>query len=226
MSVVKQISATARTQVGKGAARAVRREGKVPAVIYGAGKPPVAIALDAKATNLLIYAGHFLTNVLEIDVEGTKSRVIPRDYALDPVKDTVEHVDFLRIDAGSRLRVEITVHAINAAASPGVKRGGTVNIVAHTLAVLAPAENIPDSIDIDVSDLDINDSLHVSQVTLPAGVSYAGQGDVTLVSIVAPAADEEEPAAAEAAAPAATKAAPAAAKAPAAAAKAPAAPKK
>ncbi|MDQ0394685.1 50S ribosomal protein L25/general stress protein Ctc [Labrys monachus] len=217
MSVVKQISATARTQVGKGAARAVRREGKVPAVIYGAGKPPIAIALDAKATNLLVYAGHFLTNVLEIDVEGTKSRVIPRDYALDPIKDTVEHVDFLRIDAGSRLRVEIPVHAINAAASPGVKRGGTVNIVAHTLAVLAPADNIPDAIEVDVSSLDINDSLHISQVTLPAGVSFAGQGDETLVSIVAPAADEEPAATAEAAAPAA------AAKAPAAAAKAPAA---
>lgn len=215
MSVVKQISATARTQVGKGAARAVRRAGKVPAVIYGAGKPPVAIALDAKETNTLVYAGHFLTNVLEIDVEGSKSRVIPRDYALDPVKDTVEHVDFLRIDAGSRLRVDIPVHAINAALSPGVKAGGTVNIVAHTLTVLAPADNIPDAIEVDVSALDFNESLHVSQVKLPDGVSYAGQGDETLVSIVAPVAAEEAPApAAEAVAPAAAPA------------KAPAAPKK
>ena len=199
MSVVKQISATARTQGGKGAARAVRREGKVPAVIYGAGKPPVSISLDAKQMNLLVYAGHFLTTVIEVDVEGAKTRVIPRDYALDPIKDTVEHVDFLRVDAGSRLRVEVPIHAVNASTSPGVKRGGAVNIVTHTLTVLAPADAIPDAIDVDVSALDINDSLHVSQVALPAGVSYAGQDDATLVSIVPPVGEEAEPAAATAA---------------------------
>ena len=208
---VKQISATARTQVGKGAARAVRREGKVPAVIYGAGKPPIAIALDSKATNLLIYAGHFLTTVFEVEVDGKKNRVIPRDYALDPVKDTVEHVDFLRIDAGSRLRVEIPVHAINAAASPGVKLGGSVNVVTHALTVLAPADEIPESIDVDVSALEINDSVHVSQIKLPEGVSYVGQDDATLVSILPPAGEEAAPVVAEpvaapaAAAPAAKK---------------------
>ncbi|WP_413992608.1 50S ribosomal protein L25/general stress protein Ctc [Labrys okinawensis] len=207
---VKQISATARTQVGKGAARAVRREGKVPAVIYGAGKPPVSIALDSKATNLLVYAGHFLTTVFEIEVDGKKTRAIPRDYALDPVRDTVEHVDFLRVDAGSRLRVEIPVHAINAAASPGVKLGGSVNVVTHALTVLAPADKIPDSIDVDVSALAINDSVHISQITLPEGVSYVGQDDATLVSILPPAGEEAAPAAAE------PTAAPAAAPAPAA----------
>ena len=157
MSVVKQISATARTQVGKGAARAVRREGRVPAVIYGAGKPPTPISLDRKQTQLLVYAGHFLTTLFEVDVDGQKTRVIPRDYQLDAVRDSVEHVDFLRIDAGSRIRVEVPVHAINAALSPGVKRGGAVNIVTHSLIVLAPADNIPDSIDVDVSALDINE---------------------------------------------------------------------
>jgi large subunit ribosomal protein L25 len=209
---VKQISATARTQVGKGAARAVRREGKVPAVIYGAGKPPVSIALDSKSTNLLVYAGHFLTTVFEIEVDGKKTRAIPRDYALDPVKDTVEHVDFLRIDAGSRLRVEIPVHAINAAASPGVKLGGSVNVVTHALTVLAPAEKIPDSIDVDVSTLAINDSVHISQITLPEGVSYVGQDDATLVSILPPAGEEAAPAAAEPAVAPAAAAAPAAKK--------------
>ncbi len=204
---VKQISATARTQVGKGAARAVRREGRVPAVIYGAGKPPLAIAVDAKETNRLIYAGHFLTTVFEIEVDGKKTRAIPRDYALDPVKDTVEHVDFLRIDSGSRLRVEIPVHAVNAAASAGVKRGGAVNIVTHSLPVLAPADKIPDSIEVDVSALDINDSIHISQVTLPEGVSYAGQDDATLVSIVAPVGEEAAPAAETPAEPAAAPAA-------------------
>lgn len=209
---VKQISATARTQVGKGAARAVRREGKVPAVIYGAGKPPVSIALDSKATNLLVYAGHFLTTVFEIEVDGKKTRAIPRDYALDPVKDTVEHVDFLRVDAGSRLRVEIPVHAINAAASPGVKLGGSVNVVTHALTVLAPADKIPDAIDVDVSTLAINDSVHISQITLPEGVSYVGQDDATLVSILPPAGEEAAPAAVEPAAAPVAAAAPAAKK--------------
>ncbi|CAM5770578.1 50S ribosomal protein L25 [Labrys miyagiensis] len=209
---VKQISATARTKVGKGAARAVRREGNVPAVIYGAGKPPVAIALNAKETNQLIYAGHFLTTVFEVDIEGKKSRVIPRDYALDPVKDTVEHVDFLRVDASSRLRVEIPVHAVNAANSVGVKRGGAVNIVTHSLSVLAPADKIPESIDVDVSALDINDSIHVSQVKLPEGISYAGQDDATLVSIVPPVGEEVAPAAEATAEAAAGTAAPAAKK--------------
>lgn len=199
---VKQISATARTQVGKGAARAVRREGKVPAVIYGSGKPPVSIALDAKETNRLVYAGHFLTTVFEIEVDGSKTRAIPRDYALDPVKDTVEHVDFLRIDAGSRLRVDVPVHAVNAATSTGVKRGGSVNIVTHSLSVLAPADKIPDSIDVDVAALDINDSIHLSQIKLPEGVSYAGQDDATLVSILPPAGEEAAPAAEVAAEPA------------------------
>ncbi|MFT4131318.1 50S ribosomal protein L25/general stress protein Ctc [Labrys sp. (in: a-proteobacteria)] len=199
---VKQISATARTQVGKGAARAVRREGKVPAVIYGAGKPPLSIALDAKEANKLVYAGHFLTTVFEIEVDGSKTRAIPRDYALDPVKDTVEHVDFLRVDAGSRLRVDVPVHAVNAATSVGVKRGGAVNIVTHSLSVLAPADKIPDSIDVDVAALDINDSVHVSQIKLPEGVSYAGQDDATLVSIVPPVGEEAAPAAEVAAEPA------------------------
>lgn len=199
---VKQISATARTQVGKGAARAVRREGKVPAVIYGAGKPPVSIALDAKEANKLVYAGHFLTTVFEIEVDGSKTRAIPRDYALDPVKDTVEHVDFLRVDAGSRLRVDVPVHAVNAAISVGVKRGGAVNIVTHSLSVLAPADKIPESIDVDVAALDINDSVHVSQIKLPEGVSYAGQDDATLVSIVPPVGEEAAPAAEAAAEPA------------------------
>ena len=186
MSAVKQISATARDSVGKGAARAVRREGKIPAVIYGAGKPPTPITLDANETNLLVYAGHFLTTMFEIEVGGEKTRVIPRDYPLDPVKDHVEHVDFLRIAAGSRIRVEIPVHAINAGVSPGVKRGGSINIVTHAVSLMVPADNIPDSVDVDISALDISESIHISQVTLPAGATFAGQGDVTLVSIVPP----------------------------------------
>jgi large subunit ribosomal protein L25 len=207
MSAVKQISASARERVGKGAARQVRREGKIPAVIYGAGKPPTPISLEANATNLLVYAGHFLTTMFEIDVAGEKTRVIPRDYQLDPVSDKVEHVDFLRVAAGAKIRVDIPVHAINAGVSPGVKRGGSVNIVTHAITLLVPADAIPDAVDVDISALDISESVHISQITLPAGTTFAGQGDVTLVSIVPPtieAAPEPTPeaAAATAAAPA------------------------
>jgi large subunit ribosomal protein L25 len=186
MSAVKQISASARERVGKGAARQVRREGKIPAVIYGAGKPPTPIALEANATNLLVYAGHFLTTMFEIEVGGEKTRVIPRDYQLDPVSDKVEHVDFLRVAAGAKIRVDIPVHAVNAGVSPGVKRGGSVNIVTHAITLLVPADSIPDAVDVDISALDISESVHISQITLPAGTSFAGQGDVTLVSIVPP----------------------------------------
>jgi large subunit ribosomal protein L25 len=199
MSAVKQISATGRDRVGKGAARAVRRGGRVPAVIYGAGKPPTPIALDANEANLLVYGGHFLTTMFEIEVGGEKTRVLPRDYQLDPVTDTVEHVDFLRIAAGARIRVEVPVHAVNAGVSPGVKRGGSINIVAHTVSLMVPAESIPDFVDVDVSELDINDSLHISQITLPQGTTFAGQGDPTLVSIVPPTVEAApEPAPAEA----------------------------
>jgi large subunit ribosomal protein L25 len=186
MSAVKQISATARERVGKGAARAVRRDGKIPAIIYGAGKPPLPIALDTAQAQLLVYSGHFLTTMFEVEVAGEKTRVIPRDYQLDPVTDAVEHVDFLRVAAGARIRVDIPVHAINASQSPGVKRGGSVNIVAHTLTLLVPAEAIPEAVDIDVAELDINEALHLSQVTLPKGATFVGQGDPTLVSIVPP----------------------------------------
>jgi large subunit ribosomal protein L25 len=186
MSAVKEISATARERVGKGAARAVRRTGQMPAVIYGAGLAPMPIALDAKATTQLVRAGHFLTTVFEIDVAGSKTRVIPRDYQLDPVSDAIEHIDFLRIAAGAHIRVEVPVHAINAGLSPGVKRGGSVNIVTHTLLLSVPADNIPEAVDVDIAALDINESIHISEIVLPQDTSFAGQGDVTLVSIVPP----------------------------------------
>lgn len=212
MSAVKQISASARAGVGKGAARAVRRAGKVPAVIYGAGQAPTPIALDANSTNLLVYAGHFLTTVFEIDVDGSKSRVIPRDYQLDPVSDRVEHIDFLRLAAGSRIRLAIPVHVTGAETSPGVKRGGAVNIVTHAIELMVPADNIPDAIVVDISAMDINGSVHVSQVALPAGAKRVHSDDETLVSIVPPTiVTEAAPAAAAPAAAApAGKAAPAA----------------
>jgi large subunit ribosomal protein L25 len=126
MATVLEMKATARPKAGKGAARAVRRDGRVPGVIYGDNKDPLPISVDHAELKHRIYAGRFLTTIYELDVDGTKHRVIPRDYQLDPVRDLPVHVDFLRLSAGAKIRVRIPVHVMNAEQAPGVKRGGTV----------------------------------------------------------------------------------------------------
>jgi large subunit ribosomal protein L25 len=135
MAEVKKLAATVRSGIGKGAARSVRREGRIPAVIYGGGDAPQPLSLDQKEVTKLIYAGHFLTTIFELDIDGKTERAIPRDYQLDVVKDTPLHVDFLRLRAGSRLRVEVPVHFVNHDAAPGLKRGGSLNIVYHSVAI-------------------------------------------------------------------------------------------
>lgn len=185
MASLKQLAATRREGVGKGAARAVRRDGRVPAVIYGAGQPPVAISLDYKTTNKLIYAGHFLTTVFEIDVEGTKIRAIPRDYQLDRVRDFPIHVDFLRLAEGSTVRVEVPVHVTGQDTSAAIKAGGSLNLVRHSIELIVPADNIPESITIDVSKAKIGESIHISQIQLPAGAKpvTGGEKDLTIITI-------------------------------------------
>jgi len=211
MATVKEMKATARSRAGRGAARAERRAGRVPGVIYGDGKPPINVSVDHAELKQRIYAGHFLTSIYELDVDGAKQRVIPRDFQLDPVKDLPVHVDFLRLGVGAQIRVRIPVHVINADQAPGVKRGGTVNIVTHAVEVICSADAIPDSIDVDISSLEINYSKHLNEVTLPPNVRVVGQFDQTLVTIVPPSGYAEEmKAAAEAAAAAATAAATAA----------------
>src|SRR5881227_700749 len=204
MATVNELSATARPKAGKGAARAVRREGRVPAVIYGDGKEPLGISLDFKELKQKIYAGHFLTTVCNLEVDGTKHRVIPRDFQLDPVMDNPMHVDFLRLGEGATVRLRVPIRVKNADQAPGIKRGGTVNIVTHTISVLVPADNIPQAFDVDLTGLDINYSRHLSDITLPPNVKVLEHGDITLVTIVPPSGYAEEmKAAAEAAAAAA-----------------------
>lgn len=227
-AAIKTLAAAVRSGIGKGAARSVRRGGRVPGVIYGGGEAPEPISLDYNETHKLIYAGHFLATIFELDIDGRKERVIPRDYQLDVVKDTPMHVDFLRLRAGSKLKVAIPVHFINGETAPGIKRGGTLNVVQHSIDLLAPADNIPDSITIDLAGLDINDSVHISAVALPEGCTPAIRDrDFTVVTIAAPSvltAEEEgasqsaEAAAAAAPAPAGKTGAPAKGGAPAAAA--------
>lgn len=187
MAETKTLAATVRSGIGKGASRSVRRAGRIPAVIYGGGDPAQPISLDYREVNRLIYAGHFLTTIYEIDVDGAKQRVIPRDYQLDRIEDRPLHVDFLRLRPGSTLRVAIPVHFINQDASPGLKKGGALNIVRHTIELKVPADAIPEAVVVDLSELDITESVHISGVTLPEGCRPTDtRYDFTIVTIAAP----------------------------------------
>jgi large subunit ribosomal protein L25 len=214
MATVKELKATARPKSGKGAARAERRAGRVPGVIYGNNQPPQPISVDDAELRQRIQAGRFLTTIFDIDLDGKKHRVIPRDFHLDPVKDFPIHVDFMRLGEGATIRVSIPLRILKAEAAPGVKRGGTVNIVTHAIDLECAVDNIPQFIEADVGGLEISHSLHLSDVKLPAGVKSLAREDITLVTIVPPSGYAEELKAAAAAA--AGTAAPAAGVAPAA----------
>src|ERR1700749_642115 len=222
-TTVKELKATARPSVGKGAARAERRAGRGPRGSYGNNQPPLPISVEDKELRLRILAGRFLTTIYDIDLEGKKHRVIPRDFHLDAVKDFPIHVDFMRLGEGATIRVSAPLHIQNAESAPGVKRGGTVNIVTHTIDLDCSVDNIPQYVEADVSSLEISHSLHLSDIKLPAGVKSLSREDVTLVTIVPPSGYAEELKAAAAAAAAGPAAAAAPGAAPAASAAAPAA---
>ena len=179
-----ELTAEAREQVGKGSARAVRRDGKVPAVIYGDKQPPLSIALSYKDVYYKIHGGGFLTTIATIEVDGKKIRVLPKDYQLDPVRDFPMHVDFLRVGKDTQVNVNVPVHFINEEKSPGLKRGGVLNIVRHEVEFHCPADAIPDFITVDLSGADIGDSIHISSVALPNGVKpVIADRDFTIATI-------------------------------------------
>jgi large subunit ribosomal protein L25 len=218
MATVEELKATARPSVGKGAARAERRAGRVPGVIYGNNQPPLPISVENRELRQRILAGRFLTTIYDIELDGRKHRVIPRDFHLDPVRDFPVHVDFMRLGEGATIRISVPLHVERADVSPGVKRGGTVNIVTHAIDLECSAENIPQFLEVDVGGLEIGHSLHLSDIKLPTGVKALTREEVTLVTIVPPSGYAEEQRAAAAAAAAAGAAAPVASAAPAAAA--------
>jgi large subunit ribosomal protein L25 len=186
MSTVKQLAAVARDRAGKGAARAVRREGRVPAVIYGGGQPPVTISLDFNQTKRLIYAGKFMSTIFEIDVNGQKTKAIPRDYQLDVVKDTPIHVDFLRLSEGQLIKVEVPVHILGQDVCPGIKQGGVLQITEHSIELLCPVESIPESVDVDISKLGFGISVHINNIELPKGIKPVSRENLTLITITVP----------------------------------------
>lgn len=170
MADVIEIQATARPRAGKGAARAVRREGKIPAVIYGEKQEPETIALDANELWKIVQKGRFLSTVFDINIDGTKRRVLPREVQLDVVKDTPLHVDFQRVGASEFVRVVVPVQFINEGLSPGLKRGGVLNIVRHEVEVTCPPDRIPERFVIDLDGMEIGRSIHISAVPLGEGV--------------------------------------------------------
>ena len=220
-TTVKELKATARPSVGKGAARAERRAGRVPGVIYGNNQPPLPISVDDRDLRQRILAGRFLTTLYDVELDGKKHRVIPRDFHLDPIRDFPLHVDFMQLGEGATIRISVPLHVQKAEASPGVKRGGTVNIVTHTIDIECSVDNIPQYIEVDISSLEIGHSLHLDEVTLPSGAKPLRK-DLTLVTIVPPSGYAEEQKAAAAAAAAAAEGAAVAAAAPAAGSAAPA----
>jgi large subunit ribosomal protein L25 len=218
MAQVQELKAEARIGTGKGPAYQARQKGLIPGVVYGGKGSPENVNVDGRTLERHVEAGHFLTTLFLLDIAGKKTRVIPRQVQLDPVSDRVVHIDFMRLAEGATIRLDIPVHFRGQGESPGLKKGGVLNIVRHSMELICPADSIPNEIIVDVSKLDINESVHVSKLDMPKGVKPTIARDFTIASIVAPTSvlEEQRAAAAAASAPAA-EAAPAEGAAPAAA---------
>lgn len=187
MATSYELKASARNLVGKGAARALRREGLLPAVIYGDKKPALPITIAVKETTMTLHKGGFLTHIGTIDVDGTKHQVIAKDFQLHPVRDDVLHVDFLRVSSNTKLTVDIPVTFINEETCPGLKKGGMLNVVRHTVEMVVPANAIPESLVFDLATVDIGDTLHISATTLPEGAQPTiTDRDFTVATLAAP----------------------------------------
>ena len=188
MAKTMALTAERRERAGKGAARAARREDKVPAVIYGDKKEPTLIKVESRDVTKLWNTGGFMSTLLDLDVEGETTRVIARDVQLDPVRDWVIHVDFLRLGKGAKINVMIPVNFINEEEAPGIEKDkGILNVVRHEVELLCPASNLPDEIVIDLTGKEIGDSIHISEVTLPDGAKPTiTDRDFTIATIAAP----------------------------------------
>ena len=189
MSDQLTLSAEARERAGKGASRALRREGRVPAVIYGNNEEPTTVHLEEKALMKALHTGHFMNSVVMVGVGGKDVRTLPKDVSFHPVTDRPLHVDFLRISEHAKVTVNVPVHFINELAAPGIKRGGVLNVVRHELELVCDAAEIPDEIQVDLTGYEVGDSIHISAITLPKGVMSAiDDRDYTIATIVAPSA--------------------------------------
>jgi large subunit ribosomal protein L25 len=206
MSDIINLAAEPRDRAGKGGARATRREGRVPGVIYGGKEPAVLISMIMKDVARKVHSANFYTHLFDVTVGGEKHRVLPRDVQMHPLTDAPIHIDFLRVGKDSKIEVAVPVEFINQEASPGLKRGGVLNIVRHEIDMVCPAESIPDHLTVDLTGFEVGDSIHISHVKIPDGVkSKITDRDFTIATIAAPSAmkgaAEVEEAPAEAPAP-------------------------
>ena len=198
MSDALTLPAELRERAGKGASRELRRDGRVPAVIYGGKEEPLAIHVEAKELVRQLGTGHFMNSIVMVEVGGKKLRTLPKDVALHPVTDRPLHVDFLRLAKDAKIQVAVPVVFINEDDSPGLRKGGVLNVVRHDLELVCESDKIPDEIQLDVAGLDVGDSIHISHVTLPAGSESAiTDRDFTIATIVAPSALKQSERAAE-----------------------------
>ena len=193
MSEQLTLPAEARERAGKGASRELRRSGRVPAVIYGDKKDPLSVHVEEKLLTKLLSNGHFMNTVVMVDAGGTAHRTLPKDVQFHPVSSRPIHVDFLRIGEHSQVHVNVPVLFTDEESSPGIKRGGVLNIVRHDLELICDASDIPGQIELSLDGFDIGDSLHISDVKLPKGSKSAiDDRDFTIATVVAPSAMKSE----------------------------------
>ena len=187
MVMTSPLKAEKRTTLGKGKSRALRREGKTPAIIYGDAKNPIAIAIDTRSINNELRKPGFLTRLYDLQLEEETVRVLPQDVAVHPVNDNAEHIDFLRVNENTKVTIEIPVSFINEENSPGIKRGGILNVTRYSIEVICPVANIPEKFDFDLTNLEIGDSIHFSNTQINESVTPTiTDRDFTIASIVAP----------------------------------------
>lgn len=187
MTKIIPLGAEGRERAGKGTARQTRRDGRIPAVIYGGKQAPVTISLEKFEFTRVLHQPGFFTHLYDVTVDGVAHRVLPRDVQFHPVTDFPLHVDFLRVTSDTRIVVHVPVEFVNQEKSPGLKRGATLNVVHHSLDLECPADNIPEHITVSCEGLDVGASIHISAITLPEGiVSISHEQDLTIATIIAP----------------------------------------
>jgi large subunit ribosomal protein L25 len=193
MPEIISLSAEARPSAGKGAARATRRAGRVPGIIYGDGKEPTQISLEPRELARAIHRAGFLATIVDVSVDGTVQRTLPRDVQYHPVTDTALHVDFMRVGAGAEVHVSVPVSFINHDGSPGLRRGGILNVVRHAVDIVCTVDAIPERLIVDLTGLEIGESIHLERVAMPEGVrAVLGSRDSTIASVATSSAVREE----------------------------------
>ena len=193
MAEMQTLRVEARAKLGKGPSYQTRQKGLIPGIVYGGKDAPQPIQVEERSFQKLYQTGHLLSTLLMLELDGKNTRVIPRSVQLDPVSDRPVHVDFMRLAEGARIALNIPVHFRGQEGSPGIKKGGVLNIVRHEVELYCPVDNIPAYIEADLSGLDIGDSLHISAFALPEGVKPVIQNrDFTVATIAPPTTYTEE----------------------------------